>query len=98
MSERRMSRRGFLNVTGTGAAVTAGAWVAAGCSVQSTSSTPSASSKGGVVHFAMSGAVTTADTGDPALSNTQHDGRLMTAVYEQLTRYDDSLRAVPWLA
>ncbi|MGH2744103.1 MAG: ABC transporter substrate-binding protein, partial [Thermoleophilaceae bacterium] len=50
------------------------------------------------MRFAMSGSVTTADTADPALSNTQHDGRLMTAVYEQLTRYDASLGAQPWLA
>lgn len=46
----------------------------------------------------MSGATTSADVADPALSNTQHDGRLMTAAYEQLTRYDEGLQAVPWLA
>lgn len=50
------------------------------------------------IRFGMSGATTSADLADPALSNTQHDGRLMTAVYEQLTRYDDGLQAIPWLA
>jgi peptide/nickel transport system substrate-binding protein len=51
-----------------------------------------------IARYAMSGAVTTSDTADPAFSSTQHDGRLMVAVYEQLTRYDQGLGAVPWLA
>jgi peptide/nickel transport system substrate-binding protein len=51
-----------------------------------------------VARYAMSGAVTNGDTADPAFSSTQHDGRLMVAVYEQLTGYDQGLRATPWLA
>ena len=54
--------------------------------------------KSKVARYAMSGAVTNGDTADPALSSTQHDGRLMVAVYEQLTGYDQGLRATPWLA
>jgi peptide/nickel transport system substrate-binding protein len=54
--------------------------------------------KSKVARYAMSGAVTNGDTADPAFSSTQHDGRLMVAVYEQLTGYDQGLRATPWLA
>jgi peptide/nickel transport system substrate-binding protein len=99
MSSSGFSRRDFLRIAGAGAAV-AGTATVTGCSVHDTSgSTKSGSSKPNrTIRYAMSGAVTTADTADPALSNTQHDGRLMTAVYEQLSRYDESLRATPWLA
>ncbi len=50
------------------------------------------------VRFAMSGKVTSADTADPAFNNTSHDGRLISAVYEQLAQFDESLKAVPVLA
>jgi len=50
------------------------------------------------LRYAMSGKITSADTADPAFNNTSHDGRLISAVYEQLARYDESLKATPWLA
>jgi peptide/nickel transport system substrate-binding protein len=88
VSLSNLSRRDFL-VASAGAAT-----ALSGCSLTSSDKETGR----GTVRFAMSGSVTTADTADPALSNTQHDGRLMTAVYEQLTRYDESLGAQPWLA
>lgn len=50
------------------------------------------------VRYAMSGKVSSADRADPAFNTSQHDGRLISAVYEQLSQYDESLRARPSLA
>jgi peptide/nickel transport system substrate-binding protein len=50
------------------------------------------------LRYVMSGRMTSADTADPHLSNTTHDGRLAAMVYEALTGYDESLKPVPWLA
>ncbi len=58
-------------------------------------STPTAAK---TVRFAMTGKVTSADTADPHFATTTHDGRLASAVYEQLARFDESLQAVPQLA
>ncbi|MGH9245330.1 MAG: ABC transporter substrate-binding protein [Acidimicrobiales bacterium] len=89
-----MSRRQFLRLAG----VTAGGISLAAC----TASDPGPTGQGprGIktVRFAMSGEVSTADTADPHLNTSQHDGRLMSAVYEQLAGYDDSLKAQPVLA
>ncbi|MGH3441843.1 MAG: ABC transporter substrate-binding protein [Nitriliruptorales bacterium] len=46
----------------------------------------------------MSDPFTSADTADPAFNTTTHDGRLISAVYEQLAQFDESLKAVPSLA
>jgi len=89
-----MDRRGFLAKTAAAGVVAAGALSATAPAFARTL----APSKLKTVRYAMSGGLTPADLADPAFSNTQHDGRLMTAVYEQLTRYDESLQARPWLA
>jgi peptide/nickel transport system substrate-binding protein len=93
-----LTRREMLRLM-SAAAVSAGAAGLSGCSVGTFGESEKAG-RGGptTVRFGMSGAATSADVADPALSNTQHDGRLMTAVYEQLTRFDEQLREVPWLA
>jgi peptide/nickel transport system substrate-binding protein len=90
--ESNMNRRQFLRAAG----VVTVAGVAGASPALATRKVRLAKLK--TVRFAMSGGLTPADLADPAFSNTQHDGRLMTAVYEQLTRYDESLRARPWLA
>lgn len=92
-----MNRRDFLRVAG----VTTLGVASVGCTVggQETPGTPTGAPAGPkTVRFAMSGEATTADIADPALATSQLDGRLVTAVYEQLARYDESLKAVPWLA
>lgn len=50
------------------------------------------------VRFAWPDPHTSADTADPAFNTTTHDGRLISAVYEQLAQFDESLKAVPSLA
>ncbi|MBA3375092.1 MAG: ABC transporter substrate-binding protein [Actinobacteria bacterium] len=92
--DKGMDRRDFLAKTAAVGVVATGALSAAGPAFARTL----APSKLKTVRYAMSGGLTPADLADPAFSNTQHDGRLMTAVYEQLTRYDESLQARPWLA
>jgi peptide/nickel transport system substrate-binding protein len=106
--ERRIARRDFLKVVSFGA--TAGALAACTPAVSSPSTVPSGSpSTGGspgpstptaakTVRFAMTGKVTSADTADPHFNTTTHDGRLNSACYEQLARFDESLSAVPQLA
>jgi peptide/nickel transport system substrate-binding protein len=98
MMENGLSRRQLIRLLSAGAAVTS-VGALTGCSVGDFGDQkPAAKGSVKTLRFGMSGATTSADIADPALSNTQHDGRLMTAVYEQLTRYDESLQAVPWLA
>ncbi len=94
---RRMTRREFLKSSAAMAALGA---AAVACQVGG-GPTPSPTGRAvrqKTVRFAMSGAPTPADTADPAFATSQHDGRLATAVYEQLARYDESLKATPWLA
>jgi peptide/nickel transport system substrate-binding protein len=94
-----LSRRELLRMMSAAAVATGAPGLLAGCGTFGEDDDAAAGSGGSrTLRFGMSGATTSADVADPALSNTQHDGRLMTAVYEQLTRYDDSLQAVPWLA
>lgn len=93
-TDQGMDRRDFLAKTAVAGLAASGALAGARPALARTL----APSKLKTVRYAMSGGLTPADIADPAFSNTQHDGRLMTAVYEQLTRYDESLRARPWLA
>lgn len=105
---QRIPRRAFLKVASFGA--TAGALAACVPAVSSPSAAPPGSpSTGGspapstptaakTVRFAMTGKVTSADTADPHFNTTTHDGRLNSAVYEQLAKFDESLQAVPQLA
>lgn len=97
MSNYHFTRRDFMRMASAGA-VTVGASSVLGACVSRDVEGPPGRTGAKVVRYAMSGKATSADVADPALSNSQHDGRLMTAVYEQLTRYDESLKAVPWLA
>ncbi len=99
MKKSELDRRDFLKAVG---AATVAGMVGASPALagrRATAARPFArAAKLKTVRYAMSGSLTPADLADPAFSNTQHDGRLMTAVYEQLTRYDESLQARPWLA
>lgn len=96
-TRRRLTRRAFLKTAGLTAA---GAALAGYTPLVTRQLTPMAEAARALktVRFAMSGKVSTKDTADPAFNTSQHDGRLISAVYEQLARYDESLRAQPWLA
>lgn len=106
--ERRIGRRDFLKAVS--ATATAGAVAACVPAVSapsptsagspSTSATPAPSAPAAIktVRFAMTGKVTSADTADPHFNNTTHDGRLNSAVHEQLAQFDETLQAVPQLA
>lgn len=89
-----MNRREFLRLAG----VAVGGVSLAGCTTGGGPEPTGTSGGLKTIRFAMSGAISTADTADPHLNTSQHDGRLNSAVYEQLAAYDDSLKAVPQLA
>ena len=96
-TQPKLTRRQFLKTAGAAAA---GAALAA-CAPQAVSPTavpPTIAKVLKTVRFVMSGKATSADTADPAFNNTSHDGRLISAVYEQLAQFDESLKAVPVLA
>ena len=105
-TQLRLTRREFLKAAGlTAAGATLAACTtpttptAAPTGVQAQPTTPPTVAKVlNTVRFAMSGKATSADTADPAFNNTSHDGRLISAVYEQLAQFDESLKAVPVLA
>ena len=103
----RLRRRDFLKAVSLGTA--AGALSACAPGPAPSAAPPSAASPAGsaapspspavkTVRFAMTGKVTSADTADPHFNTTTHDGRLNSAVYEQLAQFDESLKAVPQLA
>jgi len=105
----KIDRRAFIKMSGMAGAAAALAGCAPGATTTTTvatagttgttlatGSTSSAALK--TLRFAMSGAATSADTADPAFNNTSHDGRLISATYEQLAQFDDALGAIPVLA
>ncbi|MGH8926223.1 MAG: ABC transporter substrate-binding protein [Acidimicrobiia bacterium] len=107
-----IDRRAFLKMSGmlgaaaavaacapaatTTTVATGGATAATTGTTGATGTTSSAALK--TLRFAMSGAATSADTADPAFNNTSHDGRLISATYEQLAQFDEALGAIPVLA
>jgi peptide/nickel transport system substrate-binding protein len=106
--DRRIKRRDFLKAASLGTTATALAacvpTTTPGSPAAPASQAPGASPSAGspavtkTVRFAMTGKVTSADTADPHFATTTHDGRLASAVYEQLARFDESLQAIPQLA
>ncbi len=96
-TERGLTRRDLLKTAGAAAAGAALAAYVPGVTRQPTPTVKAARAQR-MVRFAMSGKVSSKDTADPAFNTSQHDGRLISAVYEQLARYDESLKARPGLA
>lgn len=96
--EEQIDRQEFLKVASAGLVVFGGLGIAGCAGTEEGAETGARPSEPKTVRFAMSGDLTPADTADPAFATSQHDGRLATAVYEQLSAYDESLKATPWLA
>lgn len=107
--DRPIRRRDFLKAVSLGASASALAACVPATSIPSVPAASGSPVTGGslapgspavtkTVRFAMTGKVTSADTADPHFATTTHDGRLSSASYEQLARFDESLQATPQLA
>jgi peptide/nickel transport system substrate-binding protein len=100
MTEHDMDRRGFLKVAGlaTVAGMVGAGPALAGKPARSAEPLTRVQRRLKTVRYAMSGKMSSSDLADPAFNTSQHDGRLISAAYEQLSRYDEALRARPQLA
>jgi peptide/nickel transport system substrate-binding protein len=94
----QMNRQDFLKTASAGVVVAGGLAAAAPAAAAKTRVAQRVGKSTKTLRWAMSGKTSSADVADPALNSSQHDGRLISAAYEQLTQYDESLRARPWLA
>ena len=100
MNERDMDRRGFLKAVGiaTVAGMASASPALAGARARVAEPLTRVQKRLKTVRYAMSGKTSSGDLADPAFNTSQHDGRLISAAYEQLSRYDEALRARPQLA